>query len=258
MKKAITFGSIVVGLVLSLSGCQSTTMHGVSSERKQLMLYSEKEYLSQSESSYRNIINHAKQRGLLTTNNQVNRVSQNLIQKVHLFRPDAKNWNWEVHTIRDKEVNAFCLSGGKIGILTGMLTELNLNDQELAAIISHEIAHALKDHGREKVSKKMMTGLGVLAASSLGLGDIAVGATSIIGDYGINLPGSRKLEIEADLLGLELMVAAGYSTTGAIGFWEKVIKHEKNGSSLDFMSTHPQSEKRLILIKEHIKKMNLK
>jgi len=246
-----------VGLAASvLTGCMSTTTTGIGSARKQIMIYSEKEYLQQSLQSYNNILNIARQKGLIVNNAQVNRVSKRLIAQVGHYRSDAVNWNWEVNTIRDNEINAFCLSGGKIGVLTGTITKIHATDDELAAIIGHEIAHALRDHGREKVSKKLLTGLGVLAASSAGLGDIAVSGTSIVGDYGINLPGSRKLETEADLLGVELMVRAGYNPQGAISFWKKVIAQEKAGTKIDFLSTHPASEKRIDAIQEHINQIN--
>ena len=144
------------------------------------------------------------------------------------------------------------LSGGKIGVLTGSITKINATDDELAALIGHEIAHALRDHGREKVSKKLLTGLGVLAASSAGLGDMVVSGTSLLGDYGVNLPGSRKLESEADLLGVDIMVRAGYNPQGAVSFWNKVVAQEKQGTKIDFLSTHPTSEKRIVAIQDYI------
>ena len=238
---------------LVFSGCASTTSIGIGASRSQLMLYPEKEYLAQSMQSYNNIIAEAKKRGLLVNNAQVNRVSKRLIEQVPHYRADAANWKWEVNTIKDNSINAFCLSGGKIGVLSGSITQIKATDDELAALIGHEIAHALRDHGREKVSKKLLTGLGVLAASSAGLGDIAVSGTSLLGDYGINLPGSRKLETEADLLGLEIMTRAGYNPQGAVSFWQKVVAQEKAGSKVDFLSTHPASEKRIAAIQEHIR-----
>lgn len=235
-----------------LTGCVSSTIDGMGSKRKQIMLYSEKEYLQQSTQSYNNIITTAKQRGLIVNNAQVNRVAKRLIAQVPHYRADAANWNWEVNTIRDNEINAFCLSGGKIGVLTGSITKINATDDELAALIGHEIAHALRDHGREKVSKKLLTGLGVLAASSAGLGDMVVSSTSLLGDYGVNLPGSRKLESEADLLGVDIMVRAGYNPQGAVSFWNKVVAQEKQGTKIDFLSTHPTSEKRIVEIQDYI------
>lgn len=110
--------------------------------------------------------------------------------------------------------------------------KINATDDELAALIGHEIAHALRDHGREKVSKKLLTGLGVLAASSAGLGDMVVSGTSLLGDYGVNLPGSRKLESEADLLGVDIMVRAGYNPQGAVSFWNKVVAQENRALKL--------------------------
>lgn len=244
----------VLGVIGSfLTGCVSTTVDGMGSNRKQIMLYSEKEYLQQSSQAYNNIISVAKQRGLIVNNAQVNKIANRLIAQVPHYRADAVNWNWEVNTIRDNEINAFCLSGGKIGVLTGSITKINATDDELAALIGHEIAHALRDHGREKVSKKLLTGLGVLAASSAGLGDIAVSGTSLVGDYGINLPGSRKLESEADLLGVDIMVRAGYNPQGAVSFWRKVVAQEKQGVKMDFLSTHPASEKRIVAIQDYIK-----
>ncbi len=243
-------------LGILLTGCMSTTVSGIGSTRSQIMLYSEKEYLQQSTQAYNNIINAAKQRGLLVNNDQVNRVAKRLIAQVPHYRSDAAQWNWEVNTIKDSSINAFCLSGGKIGVLTGSMTKINATDDELAALIGHEISHALRDHGREKMSKKLLTSLGILAASSAGLGDIAVSGTSLVGDYGINLPGSRKLETEADLLGLEIMVRAGYNPQGAVSFWNKVLAQEKAGTKVDFLSTHPASEKHIVAIQEHINQMN--
>ena len=92
----------------------------------------------------------------------------------------------------------------------------------------------------------------MLAASSAGLGDMVVSGTSLLGDYGVNLPGSRKLESEADLLGVDIMVRAGYNPQGAVSFWNKVVAQEKQGTKIDFLSTHPTSEKRIVEIQDYI------
>lgn len=253
--------SLVGSLILStfLTGCQVSTVAGIGHDRKQFMIFSKDETYRQSEAAYKQIMDYAYAQNAVVKSPQVNRVAQRIISQASYFRADSANWQWEVNTLKDNEINAFCLSGGKIGVLTGLITRLKVTDDELAAIIGHEVAHALRDHGREKMSKKLLTGLGVLAASSAGLGDIAVSGTSILGEYGYNLPGSRSLETEADLLGLELMVRAGYKPEAAVSFWEKVIATEKNGGGkIDFLSTHPASQKRIDAINAHILKMNSK
>lgn len=256
MKKVSLVGSLILSTVLT--GCQVSTIAGIGHDRKQLMIYSKDETYRQSEAAYRKILDYAYSQNAVVTSTQVNRVAKRIINQAEYFRADSANWKWEVNTLKDNDINAFCLSGGKIGVLTGMITRLKVTDDELAAIIGHEVAHALRDHGREKMSKKLLSGLGVLAASSAGLGDIAVSGTSILGEYGYNLPGSRSLETEADLLGLELMVRAGYKPEAAVSFWQKVMATENSGIKVDFMSTHPANQKRINAIQAHIIKMNSK
>ncbi|TCM59883.1 peptidase M48-like protein [Acinetobacter calcoaceticus] len=253
--------SLIASLIatsLAFTGCQISTMAGIGHDRKQLMLYSKDEFYKQSDESYKQIMSYAYSQKAVVKSPQVDRVAKRLIAQVGYYRADSVDWEWEVNTLHDNDINAFCLSGGKIGVLTGMMSRLKVTDDELAAIIGHEIAHALRDHGREKMSKKLISSLGILAASSAGLGDIAISGTSILGEYGYNLPGSRSLESEADLLGLELMVRAGYKPEAAISFWQKVIATEQSGVKLDFLSTHPANQKRIDNIQAHIIKMKSK
>jgi predicted Zn-dependent protease len=137
------------------------------------------------------------------------------------------------------------MAGGKIAFYTGLITKLNLTDDEIAAVMGHEIAHALREHARERVSQQMATSLGVnLISAGLGLGTIGRDLTGMVANVTISLPYGRKHETESDRIGVELAARAGYDPRAAITLWEKMAS-KAGGSPPELLSTHPAPETRM-------------
>lgn len=210
--------SALMASTVALSGCVSTTNTGtMGSERKQFLLMPAVQWEQQSLQAYSAIIGEAQGQRKVVSNAQVNRVAKRLIPMASHFRADSANWQWEVKTIQSDELNAFCVAGGKIVVYTGIVEKLKLNDDELAAIIGHEMAHALREHGRERASMNVITNLGLkYGSSALGLSGSEQKIAEMVTQYGLTLPNSRKHENEADLVGLEIMARAGYNPQSAI------------------------------------------
>ena len=168
------------------------------------------------------------------------------------------NFQWEFHTISKDKLNAFCLPGGKVFVYTGILKAAH-NDDQLATVISHEIAHAIARHGAERASMNQVVGIGgqilsaVVNSKAPSYNNAFALAYGYGSNYGLMLPYSRKHELEADKIGLILMQKAGYNTKEALKFWSNmsnVSGRDKNTN--DFFSTHPNHYTRI----EQIKKFN--
>lgn len=243
-------GAAIIG-TLAVSGCASvqTTQSGtVGVERTQYMssMVPEKELEQEAGQQYSDLIQKAKAQGALDRNaSQVSRVrtiSQRLIAQVGAFRPDAANWDWEVHVLSSDEVNAWCMPGGKMAVYTGLLTQIKPTDAELAAVMGHEIAHALREHARERMSQQMVTNVGLSVLS------IATGVSTDLGskltDVMFTLPNSRTHESEADMMGVELAARAGYDPRAAVTLWQK-MGAASSGAPPEFLSTHPSAETRI-------------
>lgn len=243
------------------TGCLTTTTAAgnVNADRKQAMLYSEAEVNEASAQAYAETIAEAKKAGVLdkdpATVKRVQNIAERLIAQVGAFREDAKNWNWEVHVITEETVNAWCMAGGKIVVYTGIIKALDLNDAQLAAVMGHEISHALREHSRESAGGNAAAQVGTSVASQiLGLGSLGNTVLAAATQYGILLPFSRKLETEADNVGTELMARAGYDPNEAVRVWEKMSALSGN-STPEFMSTHPSNESRIKNLKEIVTKV---
>ena len=248
---------VIVCISMILAACSSTTLPGtLGAERKQFIILPENDYHVQAAVDYGNLIGQLKANGKIVENAQVRRVAQRLINQTDHYRIDAPNWNWQVNVIQNDSVNAFAMPGGKIAVFTGLLTKIKPTDDELAAVMGHEIAHALREHSREKASKAAAGRLTThLVTSYAGLGEYGNMAVKMFEKYGWNLPNSRSAETEADLIGLELMARAGYDPHAAITFWEKMSALNKTNPNMSFMSTHPSSIGRIEKIKEAIPKV---
>lgn len=172
-----------------------------------------------------------------------------------MFRPDAAQWNWEVNLIKSDELNANCGPGGKIIFYSGIIEQLNLSDDEIAAVMGHEIAHALREHGRESMSKAYGVEIAKQGAGALlGLGQDSMQLADTVVNYSLTLPNSRSNENEADLIGLELAARAGYNPNAAITLWQKMGQASQN-SPPEFMSTHPASSSRIASLEAAIPKV---
>ena len=173
-------------------------------------------------------------------------ISNRLIAQTGVFRDDTRQWNWQLVLINAPILNATCAPGGKITFYTGLIEKLNLNDDEIAAIMGHEIAHALREHGRERLSQAMaqsaVVNIAMAAAGSYGS---AIGAANQAAQYILVLPNSRQNESEADAIGLELAARAGYNPQAAISVWQKMNQITQGKGSPEFLSTHPSGDTRI-------------
>ena len=249
---------------LLLAGCQSvnTTSGGaVGVERKQYMfsMLSTDEVNQMYAQSYQKTVGEASTQGVLDkTSNDAKRIqaiSDRLIAQAPVFRPDSAQWKWEVNLIKSDELNANCGPGGKIIFYTGLMDSLKLTDDEIAAILGHEIAHALREHGREAMSKAYGIEMAKQGAGALlGLSQDSLALADTVANYGMTLPNSRANENEADLIGLELAARAGYNPNAAITLWNKMSKASE-GAPPEFMSTHPSSSSRIAALQAAIPKV---
>ena len=251
MKNLLTTAVLATSVsAMGLTGCTSTTNTGaVGVDRNQLLLVSSEQVQQMSAQSYAQSIQEARAKGVLDTNtaqlNRLKRIANRLVGQVGVYRPDAAKWNWEVHTIKSNDLNAFVMPGGKVMFYTGIIDRLNLSDDEIAAIMGHEMAHALREHARERLSRQYATQTGIgVAASVFGLSQNQAQLANIAGDVGISRPHSRTQESEADQIGLELMARAGFNPNAAITLWQKMQRAE-SGEPPQFLSTHPNSSNRI-------------
>ena len=168
--------------------------------------------------------------------------------------------NWEVVVFEDKTLNAFALPGQKIGVHTG-LVELVDNQDQLAAVIGHEIGHVLARHSNERMSQKMGTQMGIalvqaVAAPTTPMGQTAVSLLGVGAQYGIIMPFSRLHESEADTMGIELMAKAGFNPAESITLWQKMAQASQGAQPVEFLSTHPSHETRIDDLRAHLPKAN--
>ncbi|WP_374563623.1 M48 family metallopeptidase [Ideonella sp.] len=171
-------------------------------------------------------------------------IAQRIIPFAASWNSRAAKWRWEVNLIHKKDLNAFCMPGGKIAFYDGLLLRLQLSDDEVAMIMGHEMAHALREHARERMGKTVATRVGAGLISSLfGLGDLGDAALSI-GAQLLTLRFSREDESEADLVGLDLAARAGYDPKAGVTLWQKMMKAAE-GAPPEFISTHPAGPTRV-------------
>jgi predicted Zn-dependent protease len=220
------------------------------------MLVSEESVEQGAQKAYLGEVEQAKASGKLNTNPaltaRIQRITDRLIPATGTFRPDAPNWKWEVNTLTTKEMNAYAMPGGKIMVYSGLVDGLHLTDAEIAAVLGHEISHALREHTRERVSRAYeqqvaLLGLSVLTGAGSGTMDLAGEVASVT----FGLPHDRQQEAEADVMGLELMARAGYDPHEAISLWKKMMSAEKSAPP-QFLSTHPASANRIAELESHM------
>ncbi|QNP47152.1 M48 family metallopeptidase [Diaphorobacter aerolatus] len=178
-------------------------------------------------------------------------IAKRLIPYTYAWNERARGWRWEVNLVGSKQINAFCMPGGKIAFYTGIIDQLKLTDDEIAMIMGHEMAHALREHSRARIAKTQATNLGIsLGASLLGLGDVGRAAAGL-GSQLLTLKFSRSDETDADLVGLELAARAGYNPQASITLWEKMGK-ATGQQGLQFLSTHPSGPHRIKELQENV------
>ena len=181
-------------------------------------------------------------------------IAKRLIPSAEPWNPRAKQWRWEVNLLGDKSLNAFCMPGGKIAFYYGILQQLQLTDDEVATIMGHEMAHALREHARERMGKTAATRVGAsLLSSLLGLGNLGDAALNM-GAQLLTLKFSREDEGEADIVGMELAARAGYDPSAGVTLWQKMMEASK-GAPPQFLSTHPAGTTRIKDIEEKLPKV---
>ena len=181
-------------------------------------------------------------------------IARRLIPHSAQWNDRANRWKWEVNLIRSEQINAFCMPGGKIAFYTGILEKLKLSDDEAAMIMGHEMAHALREHARERLAKTQATGMGLSVLSSLlGLGQLGDVAASL-GTQLLTLRFSREDETEADLVGLELAARSAYKPQASVSLWQKMTAANGAGG-LDFLSTHPSGPNRIKELEANVPKV---
>lgn len=262
VKSAYFIFTITLLSFLFQLGCVSTTTKSgaVGVKRKQMLLVSQREAEDKAAQLYNAEKKRHAAKGALNASwrqaRRVRHIANHLIAQVGVFRSDALNWHWEVNVISSPALNAYCMPGGKIAVYTGLINKLRLTDNELAAVIGHEIAHALREHAREQMSTHKAKSIGIsVVASILNASQSEMAVANTIATLGIQLPHSRAHEREADIIGIELAARAGYNPMSAVHVWEKMVRAQKGRKVPQFLSTHPDPQSRIKDIRRYAGKV---
>ena len=251
--------ALLVLVAAMLAGCGAVPLTG----RRQLLLVSDQEVFEAGLTQYKEYVSTAVMSGNADATAVVKSVGTRMAAAVEQYlkstgyESELANFAWEFNLVKDNQVNAFCMPGGKIVVYEGLLSVAQTED-ELAVVLGHEIAHAVAKHSNERVSQQMMTQYGaaiISAALSKKSAAVQNVATSVFGlgaQVGLMLPYSRKHEYEADYMGVVFMELAGYDSTAAIGFWTKMAGLGSDSASSDFLSTHPSDTKRISELQKRI------
>jgi len=248
----------------ALAGCttvQTTQSGTVGVERKQFIAASvpAEQLQVAANQQYAEMMSKARAAGALDADaaqvQRVRTITNRLIAQVGAFRSDASGWPWEVHVISSDEVNAWCMPGGKMAIYTGLIKRINPSDDELAAVLGHEMAHALREHSREQISQQMATQVGLSVLSAVtgmpAVGDLGAALSNVM----FTLPNSRTHESEADLIGVELAARAGYDPRAAVTLWQKMGALGGGSAPPEFLSTHPSAATRTAELQRNAEKV---
>ncbi len=240
MKKVISLTLISA----AIAGC-ATTLTG----RNQLMIVSPDSAIVESQKAYASTVGELDQNDQLVTDpawvKRIETITGRLVTEAIKLDPDTKSWDWSVAIIDDPDtLNAWCMAGGRMAIYTGIVTQLSLNDDEIAQIMGHEISHALANHTAERMSRAVLLN-GALAATAVvtdNNGYVLTG-TAMAAKVALELPNSRTAESEADEIGIELATRAGYNPDAAVSLWKKMAE-AGGGGGPEFLSTHPSPDNR--------------
>lgn len=237
--------------VLMLWSCETTTRPGaIGVDRRQLLLVSSQELDQIAAQSYDALKASAREEGVLNQNRamlrRVRAIAARLQPQTRFFRSDAPGWNWEVNVIQSEQLNAFCMPGGKIMFYSGLIQRLDLSDAEIAVIMGHEIAHALREHSREHMSQALaaQTAIGV-GAAVFGLSQSTASIAAMGYQALVATRFSRSDETEADRMGLELSARAGYDPRAGVLLWQKMMNANQGGRPPELLSSHPTDASRI-------------
>lgn len=249
MRKRCVWAGVVAVAVATLAACEHVPYTG----RSQLQLIGERQEVQMGLTAFQQTLKKEKISADPAANELVTRVGRRIAAAT-----GKTDYQWEFKVVdNDKQVNAFCLPGGKVAVYTGILP-VTKDEAGLATVIGHEVAHAIARHGGERVSQQMAVE-GLVAATALGLAEkdsrkanLYAGLLGAGATVGLLLPYSRLQESEADRLGLIFMAKAGYDPRAAIEFWRRMAASSKGGKPPELLSSHPADETRIRAIEQHI------
>ena len=247
-------------VIFAAAGCESvrtTSAGAVGVDRKQQMLVSSADIEQGAAKAYDEELKEAREKGQLNVDKtqlaRVTTIAKRLVAATPAFRADAASWNWQFNVKKTPELNAYCMPGGRIMVYSGLIEKLDVSDAELATVIGHEIAHALREHTRERVSRAYAQQLVVAGAAAVaGVGEGTANLANMIAEVTFQLPFSREQESEADTIGLELMARAGYDPHAAVKLWNKMASATEGGAPPKFLSTHPAAKERIKDIEKNL------
>ncbi|MEW5734741.1 MAG: M48 family metallopeptidase [Thermodesulfobacteriota bacterium] len=250
---------LAVLVMLVAAACASVPITG----RRQLSLVPQSQMLSMSQSEYGKFLSENK----LSTNQADTRMVKDVGARIQgavnryfterNMQGELSGYKWEFNLVQSKDVNAWCMPGGKVVVYEGLMPVAK-DETGLAVVMGHEIAHAIARHGNERMSQQLLAQMGGLAletaiaekpneTKALYMTAFGLGA-----QVGVLLPYSRLQESEADRLGLIFMAMAGYDPRQAVAFWERMAQGKKGGSMPEFLSTHPADQTRINNLKKLI------
>ena len=245
MKKTLL--GIAAAATLSLSGCATLgDFAGIDSQQLN----------AQASQGFTAMVNEAAQKGQVdrtsATSKRIQAVFNRLRPYADQMNQTGQAFQWEIAVLKSNDINAFVAPGGKVVFYTGIVDRLKLTDHEIAAIMGHEMVHALEEHAKQKMGAQALTNIALqVGMNRLGTGsESSVQLAQLGSQIGIGLPYSRSLESRADQGGLMLMARAGFNPNAAITLWEKMNQHE--GSSPSFLSTHPSNAQRIAAMRQNL------
>ncbi len=258
-RRRLFTGAVFAGATLTLASAWAREGVEVGRTSKFSKFVSAEQVEQAASAQYTELQQQASQQHALAPDNhpqviRLRAIAQRIIPYTYEWNPRAREWKWEVNLIGSTQLNAFCMPGGKIAFYYGILDQLQLNDDEVAMIMGHEAAHALREHARERMGKTAATRIGASALSALlGLGQAGDTVLNMGGQL-LTLRFSREDESEADLVGLELAARAGYNPRAGVTLWQKMANAAK-GAPPQWMSTHPSGPTRIKDIESNIPKV---
>lgn len=254
MKTVLPFRALLCACTVSaaLAGCTSVA---------DMVGYDTQTLNESAAKSYGRVVQQARSKQVLDTSSQTSRRIHNVFNRI---KPQADRanqtgvaFNWQMNVIKSNELNAWAMPGGKMAMYTGMVDRLKLSDDEIAAVVGHEMAHALLEHSKKAIGQQVLTGMaanigGSVLAAKTGMSTDAVGlSTDILSQYGVNMPFSRSQEREADALGVRLMAQSGYNPQAAVSVWEKMNHISDNNNAWNAItSSHPTNNARMQAISD--------
>ena len=243
----LRLSALITAAALAAAGCTSVA---------DMMGYDSATLNASAAKSYTQVVQQAQDQRVLDTTSQTSRRIQTVFNRIKPYANQANQtgvpFQWQMSVIKSNELNAWAMPGGKMAMYTGMVDRLKLSNDEIAAVIGHEMAHALREHSKKAVGQQALTGLaanigGAVLQSTTGASSDTVNlGANILSQYGVNMPFSRSQETEADLLGVRLMAEAGYNPQAAISVWEKMNSVSDNNNALNAItSSHPTNNARI-------------